>query len=192
MFKIISVSIFISFFLSNLASAASMCDSNITRELEDCAKSNFDLADQVLNKRYREVTSKLPELDRTLFINAQKEWIKYKETTCRGAYESTSPGQEAGIDRWTCLDQMTRTRTNEINYIDTGIGADEFYRALDVVARYYEQGDRNRFITKLVADLAKDENRDWQMYVRDTCALAVRRTREEKDTCVARQQFYRY
>ncbi|SAL10258.1 hypothetical protein AWB71_00154 [Caballeronia peredens] len=185
-------SIFIFCCFSNLASAAAICSSNITRELESCAESNFKMADQLLNRQYRELASKLNEEDRTLFVTAQREWVKYKERTCQEAYESTFPGQEAGIDRWACLEQMTRTRTSEITYTDTGIGADGFYRAIDVVSKYYEQGDRNRFIIKLVADSSRDEERDWQMYVRDTCALTIRRTHEDKNICIARQQFYRY
>ncbi|WP_407642975.1 lysozyme inhibitor LprI family protein [Caballeronia glebae] len=169
-----------------------MCSSSITKNLESCAKSNFELADQGLNKRYREVASRLSEGDRSLLVAAQREWVRHKERTCQEAYESALPGQEAEIDRWTCLDQMTRTRTSELNYIDSGMGGDGFFRAVDIISRYYEHGDRNRFISKLVADSTRDESRDWQEYVRDTCILSARQTHEEENTCIARQQFYRY
>jgi uncharacterized protein YecT (DUF1311 family) len=192
MFKITIVFISIFCFFSTWASATSICSSNITKDLENCAKSNYELADQDLNKRYREIIFKLSEVDRNLLITAQREWVKYKERTCQEAYESTSPGREAGIDRWTCLDQITRTRTSEINYIDSGTGGDDFFRAVDVVSKYYEQGDHSRFIARLVADLDKDGSSDWRQYVSQTCTLAVRRTHEEKNTCIARQQFYRY
>lgn len=170
----------------------SMCTSNVTKELEACAKLNFAYSDRILNSTYSDLSVKLAPADKGLLVRAENKWLAYKEATCQGAFDATSPGEEAGIDKWTCLDQLTRARIEEIEYLNTGIGALGFYKALDVVPKIYEGGSREKFISRLVDLYTKSDDRDWRSYVDDNCKLAVSRVHEDKSDCIARQAFYRY
>jgi uncharacterized protein YecT (DUF1311 family) len=170
----------------------SMCTGNVTKELEACARVNFEYSDKNLNLAYDDLARKLSAADKGILVRTEKEWLTYRGTTCQGVFDAISPGEEAGIDKWTCLDQITRARTEEIQYSNAGIGALGFYKALDVVPKLYEAGSREKFISKLMDVYVKDENKDWRSYVEGNCKLAVSRLREDRSDCVARQAFYRY
>ncbi|MDH6151993.1 MULTISPECIES: lysozyme inhibitor LprI family protein [Paraburkholderia] len=169
-----------------------MCTSNVTKELEACARANFEYSDRILNLAYNDLATKLSPADKGVLVQAEKEWLAYKDATCQGAYDVTSPGAEVGIDKWTCLDQITRAWTEEIQYLDTGIGALGFYKALDIVPTLYENGLREKFTSKLTDIFSKKEDKNWHSYVEANCKLAVARVHEDKSDCIARQVFYRY
>ncbi|QAU24625.1 DUF1311 domain-containing protein [Dyella sp. M7H15-1] len=189
--KLFVLSVFI-LSLPNLAGAGVLCNGKTTHALEECAQSNFKLSDDQLNVFYKDFSSKLSRDQKALLVDAQREWIKYKESTCQAAYDATSPGEEAGIDKWTCLDEVTRARINELHYLDSGIGGDSFLHAVDVVAKLYEGGNRDRFIEKLSKQPASKDDQHWGAYVSKNCILAVQRLHEERNLCVARQNFYSY
>src|ERR1700761_1507358 len=170
----------------------SMCIGNVTEELEACAKANFEYSDQILNLTYNDLAAKLSPADKSALIQAEKAWLAYKDSTCQGAYNATSPGDEAGIDKWTCLDQITRARTGEMQYLKTGIGELGFYQALDIVPKLYEGGSRDKFISKLTGIFSRSDDKNWRSYVENNCKLAVVRVHEDKSVCIARQVFYLY
>jgi uncharacterized protein YecT (DUF1311 family) len=178
--------------LPGVAMARSLCTGNITHEIEVCAKNNFEEADGILNENYKSLVSRLSSQQRQMLVNAEREWAKYKDMTCQGAYDSTNPGEEAGIDKWSCLDQITRTRNRELVFIDVGIGSDDFFKSAEIVAKFYENGNENRFIDRLVNKENENDDASWASYVKLNCALAVVRIHEDEKTCVARQYFYRY
>ncbi|CAE6793344.1 lysozyme inhibitor LprI family protein [Paraburkholderia aspalathi] len=180
------------FVFSSIAAASTLCNSKITRELEACARNNFELSDKQLNGAYRTLASKLQREDAQMLLTAQRAWVAYKEKTCQGAYDATSPGEEAGIDKWTCLDEITKTRLRELQYLESGAGLADFFHAADVVSEYYENGSRNRFIAKLADKALLKDDPNWNLYVAENCKLAVSRFSEEKQDCMARQIFYRY
>jgi uncharacterized protein YecT (DUF1311 family) len=180
-------------FISLCADASqSMCAGSITKEIEACAKKNFDDSDETLNTAYNELAKRLNSSDRRTLIRAEKEWLAYKETTCQEAFDETFPGDEAGIDRWTCLDQITRARIEELHYLNAGIGALGFYKAMDLLPKLYEDGSSEKFVSKLLDIYGKDSNRNWHSYVDDNCKLAVSRLHGSHSECIARQEFYRY
>ncbi|CAE6825650.1 hypothetical protein R75465_06032 [Paraburkholderia aspalathi] len=180
------------FVFSNIAAAGTLCNSKITRELEACARNNFELSDKQLNGAYRVLASKLQREDAQMLLTAQRAWVAYKEKTCQGAYDATSPGEEAGIDKWTCLDEITKTRSRELQYLESGAGLADFFHAADVVSKYYENGNRSRFIDKLADRALVSDDPNWNLYVAENCKLAASRFSEEKQDCMARQSFYRY
>lgn len=180
------------FLLPHISMAYTACTSSVTRELAACAKSNFEESDSHLNSQYKIILAGLTGGDRDALIKTQREWISYKEAVCQGAYESTYPGEEADIDRLTCLDEVTRGRKRELEYLNSGIGGDEFLHATNIVAKYYEHGNRDNFISKLVNEFSRDSDALWRTYVSDNCALVVSRINDKKYECIARQEFYRY
>jgi uncharacterized protein YecT (DUF1311 family) len=171
--------------------AYTACTSNVTRELETCAKINFEESDKDLNIAYKNLLSTLPQRDTDTLTKTQREWISYKETVCQGAYDATFPGEEAGIDKLSCLDQITRARKRELDYLNSGIGGDDFLQAADIVSRFYEHGNRENFISRLVSEFSKDSDAKWHAYVSDNCASSAFRIHDQTDECIARQEFYR-
>lgn len=127
----------------------SMCISNVTEELAACARENFEYSDRILNLTYNGLAAKLSHADKGIFVETEKAWLAYRDSSCQGVHDATSLGEEASIDKWTCLDQITRARIEEIQYLNAGIGALGFYKAIDIVSRLYEDGSREKFISKL-------------------------------------------
>ncbi|KGC70121.1 hypothetical protein DP57_5996 [Burkholderia pseudomallei] len=183
------VLVFLSF---NVSAAQSMCTSNVTKEIEACARKNFEYADSVLNSAYADLASKLSAADRGVLVRAEREWLAYRVATCQDAYDATSPGEEGGVEKWTCFDQITRARADEIQLIGTGIGALGFYKEMDVVPKLYENGAREKFVSKLVGIYSESDADNWRSYVEDNCKLSSSRLHDNKSECVARQVFYRY
>jgi uncharacterized protein YecT (DUF1311 family) len=64
--------ILLSFPLSGCVFAGSMCDESVTRELESCAKKNFDLSNKELNSEYSKVISKFQSKDKDSLREAQR------------------------------------------------------------------------------------------------------------------------
>jgi uncharacterized protein YecT (DUF1311 family) len=180
------------FCLPGIASAYTACTSSITRELETCAKNNFEESDKSMTVAYRNLAGALSAGDKTILLKTQRAWILYKQATCQGAYDATFPGEEAGIDKWTCLNEITRARKHELEYLSSGVGGDEFFRAADKVSKLYEHGNRGNFVSKLVNEFSKESDAAWHEYVINNCILATSRVQDARDECVARQQFYNY
>jgi len=171
--------------------ANSTCDGNITRELEACARENFYLSDKNLNAEYRAVWLKLEAKDKDNLRDTHRLWIKYKITYCQKAFDEVSPGEEAGIDRWACLDRTTDVRLREMQYIDSKIDMRSFFQALTFIAQTYEQGDIGKVVKKLKDLPSAAGDRDWTSYVEANCEMTYSLLREEKDICVARQNFFK-
>ncbi|TKC78925.1 DUF1311 domain-containing protein [Trinickia terrae] len=119
-----------------------VCDSQVTSEIESCARSNFQLADKDLNEKYRGLIGKFDGVDRENLRSAQRYWVVYKDRYCEAAFDATNPGAEAAVEKWACLESVTAERTRELGYIDASSDMTGFYRALTFVARYYEGGDQ--------------------------------------------------
>lgn len=177
---------------SNAVMAGSLCKGNVTRELEACAKNNFESSDKKLNVAYKTFSSKLSGQPRQTLVNAQREWISYKEKSCQTTNDSINAGEEAGIEKRVCLDQLTKIRTKELQYMDSGSGMEDFFHAVEIVSRLYEGGDRNKFIDKLANNLPENDNSDWRSYTAENCNLTAARLHEGSKDCMARQNFYRY
>ncbi|CAB3788561.1 lysozyme inhibitor LprI family protein [Paraburkholderia caffeinilytica] len=178
--------------LSSTAIADPICDSIITRELEQCVRVNFESSDRNLNSAYKILAQKLSPQQRKILLTSQREWVIYKEKICQAVYDFITPGQEAGIEKWSCLDEITKTRSRELRYIDSASGMNEFFRAADIVSKLYEGGDRSRFIDKLTNMALENSDSHWNYYITENCKLLAARFHEEKRECIARQVFYEY
>lgn len=186
------VILFIASTFSTVAMAGRLCNSNGTRELETCAKENLESSDKKLNLAYKDLASKLSGKNKEALLYSQRGWISYKDKYCQSVYDYTFPGKEAGIEKFTCLDSLTKTRTKELNYINSGSEMDDFLHAADVVSQLYEGGDRSKFIEKLVDRASTNDDPDWTYYITKNCKLTAIRLHEERKDCMARQGFHRY
>ncbi|WP_183085236.1 lysozyme inhibitor LprI family protein [Trinickia fusca] len=183
--------LFLGLTLCGVSVASKICDSTATEQLEACAKSNYAEADGKLNSAYKDLLSKTTYQHKNLLVTAQQNWIKYKEKYCQDAFDATSPGQEAGIDRWSCLEAVTRARERELQYFALNDDLSDFYHAVDFVARTYEGGDRDKVIKKINFGYPSKDDGLWLNYVEENCKLASAMFHEDRLTCVARQNFYR-
>jgi uncharacterized protein YecT (DUF1311 family) len=179
------------FILSNSAHSKSVCDSQITRDIETCAKSNFKETDAELNRFYQALGKKWVEADRKKLQQAQRYWIQYKTRYCQVAFDETSPGQEAGIDKWAYLESVTSTRTRELLFLDNSYSMSDFKQALNFMANEYENGNVGQVLNKLSRDTPDGNNQDWFRYVEANCQMTHAKLREEHDVCVARMNFYK-
>ncbi|WP_341317367.1 lysozyme inhibitor LprI family protein [Paraburkholderia sp. IMGN_8] len=179
------------FLISNAAHSRPVCGSPVTREIETCAESNFKEADAELNRVYQALGKKWVEGDRKQLQQAQRYWIQYKTKYCQAAFDETSPGQEAGIDKWACLESVTFTRTRELLFLDNSYSMKDFKRALTFMANEYENGNEGQVLNKLARDMPDGKNQDWLRYVEANCQMTHTKLREEHDVCVARMNFYK-
>lgn len=183
------VFILLFFPLTGCVFAGSMCDESVTRELKSCAKNNFDLSNKELNSEYSTIMSRFQSRDKDSLRETQRLWIKYKEAYCQAAFDAVSPGEEAAIDKWTCLDSVTRVRLGELQYINSGVSDNSFSRSINFISKTYEGGDISKVITKLGDLPSASLDPRWTLYVEANCKLTYSRLHEEKDVCIARQNF---
>ncbi|MBB3262121.1 uncharacterized protein YecT (DUF1311 family) [Paraburkholderia bannensis] len=186
--KIIFLSIL---FLVSQSSFSKPCDAQTNNDLERCAQAGYESSDKQLNSSYADLLKKLPEVDRKNLIVTQRAWIGFKEKYCQSQFDSIRPGEEAGIDKWTCLDTITESRAKEIGYLAGVSGMEEFRRSLKLMANLYEHGDTEKVISKLLTYNAQRNDQNWINYVNLDCRMTNSRLSEEHNACVARLNFYR-
>ncbi|WP_158683363.1 lysozyme inhibitor LprI family protein [Burkholderia sp. BE12] len=186
-----NIAFFVLVMISSAAFSKVVCNGQTNAELTNCAQTNYEEADKILNRSYSEFLGKAAPLEKQNLILAQRAWVTYKEKYCNAAFDATAPGAEASIDKWTCLTSATEMRTNEIRYLGSSIGMDDFRRSLSVMANLYENGDTNKVISKLIKSTPDGSNPDWVKYVDLNCKMTAAKLREEHNACVARLNFFK-
>ncbi|SAK73751.1 hypothetical protein AWB75_04057 [Caballeronia catudaia] len=183
--------ILVTLFFSHMANARSVCDSQLTQELAQCAKSNYEEADAGLNRQYSSVAKNVSDAERSKLREVQRFWIAYKTRYCKDAFKSTNPGSEASIETWSCLESVTDSRSKELSFIYSSSGMRDFNSALAFMANEYEHGDRSKVIAKLVLHVPDANNLDWKRYTDSNCQITHEKLGEDHDGCVARMNFYK-
>lgn len=173
------------------AFSKNICNGQTNAELITCAQTNYKSADSYLNETYSNVLRKIPSSDKQGLIATQKAWVAYKDKYCNLAFENTAPGEEAPIDKWSCLTSVTEARTNEIRFISSSIGMDDFRRSLTVMANLYENGDVGKVLSKLVKNTSDGTNPDWLKYVSLNCKMTSEKLQEDREICIARLNFFK-
>lgn len=91
------------------------CESPMTTlEMNICAGQEYKVADQKLNRVYRQLQSKLNGKQKQRLTNAQLAWIKFRDTNCnyeKGQFEGGTMASQVGTY---CLAGMTEKRTKEL------------------------------------------------------------------------------
>nr|WP_249203630.1 lysozyme inhibitor LprI family protein [Burkholderia ambifaria] len=177
--------------ISSAAFSKAACNGQTNAELTDCAQTNYEAADKILNRSYNDFLGKSTAPEKQNLIAAQRAWVTYKEKYCNAAFDATTPGAEASIDKWTCLTSVTEARTNEIRYLESSIGMDDFRRSLAVMANLYENGDTTKVIYKLTKNTSDGNNPNWVKYVDLNCKMTAAKLHEERNVCTARLNFFK-
>jgi hypothetical protein len=84
---------------------------------------------------------------------------------------------------------VTRVRLGELQYIDSGVSDNSFSHSINLVSKTYKGGDISKVIKKLGDLPSASLDPGWTLYVEANCKLTHSRLHEEKDVCIARQNF---
>ena len=123
-----AIAIEVTFFLSTLPIAAA--DREMTQEYSTCLEQsngvsaemiNCILAETVrqdarLNKNYKNLLSKLAAERKSALIEAQRAWIKFRDTNC-GFYANPEGGSTARMAANECILNATAQRATELRLL---------------------------------------------------------------------------
>jgi uncharacterized protein YecT (DUF1311 family) len=93
------------------------CNPSLSRsnaEEKNCANRASEVADNKLNKVYKQIYSKLSRAEKKQLIKAQSNWIKFRDDNCRFEVEMNRGGTGYGAFLSTCTKRMTGARTKEL------------------------------------------------------------------------------
>lgn len=95
-------------FFSNIALAQTQSEMNAT------AYAKYKKADAELNKVYKQLMAVLDKKEKSLLIQAEKDWIKYRDSHCKFEAAQYEGGSIQPLIYSTCLEELTRKRVAEI------------------------------------------------------------------------------
>lgn len=90
-----------------------------------CARHRYDLADQALNRQYRQNMKVLQETgDKQRLRDAQRAWLVFRDKDCLA---ETGPREESGsiwpLQHFSCLQKHTARRTEDLKTQTCGMEA---------------------------------------------------------------------
>ncbi|WMI99827.1 lysozyme inhibitor LprI family protein [Pseudomonas chlororaphis subsp. aurantiaca] len=174
--------------LVSSAMADAKCDANTVANLDvaRCSQESLAKIDKILNEQYKALSTELTPVLKTDLLSSQKLWIRLRDEQCNNEDEASS-GQEAPIEKLSCLNQFTSFRVNEIVYLRTGVIADGFYKAVSIV----NEKTTSMNYAKAVAYIGGDMNFGpvWSEYAKNNCAMTQKLYGESSDRCLSRMRF---
>lgn len=82
------------------------------------------IADQSLNATYRDVRSRVTDEQRRELLQAQRQWLGYRDTVCaRESPQADSGADDHGSARTRCLETLTKARTAELQAYGQSLGS---------------------------------------------------------------------
>jgi uncharacterized protein YecT (DUF1311 family) len=111
-------------FLSSALSAAPCEPAHSNQCIEARTAGEFDNADAALNQLYRQLIERMsppqpdpyvnfPEL-KSQFIEAQRQWLKFRDKECEAWYLINQAGTQRNIDHLVCLRDRTADRVHQL------------------------------------------------------------------------------
>lgn len=94
--------------------AAQCKDAVSTKEMQDCADTEYKKADADLNKVYDDTLKKLKPEDVLLLKKAQRAWLAYPDAHCDAQYHLFGGGSIASVSLTQCRATLTANRAKEI------------------------------------------------------------------------------
>jgi len=103
------------FSLVTAGGAAAQCkDAVSTKDMQDCADSEYKKADADLNSVYQATLRKLKPDDAALLKKAQRAWLAYRDAHCDAQYHLFAGGSIAAVSLTQCRATLTAARAKEI------------------------------------------------------------------------------
>jgi uncharacterized protein YecT (DUF1311 family) len=93
------------------------CKAQTQSEMNEEAFGDYQKADAELNAVYKEIIKDASEKQKKLLVQAQKDWIKFRDSKC--AYEASiyEGGSMQPMVRYSCLEETTKARTEDLRLI---------------------------------------------------------------------------
>lgn len=96
-------------------------------DMTDCAKQDFETADQALNVSYQAAIEMMDSIDADLpkadqgavaaLKAAQRAWIEVRDNTCLAEGFSWAGGSGRGMVELACKARVTKSRTDDLNIL---------------------------------------------------------------------------
>ncbi|MGQ7944865.1 lysozyme inhibitor LprI family protein [Flavobacterium sp. WC2509] len=83
-------------------------------EMNATANANYKKADTQLNKVYKQLMAILDKNEKTLLIQAEKDWVKFRDSHCKFEASQYEGGSIQPLIYSTCLEELTEKRIAEI------------------------------------------------------------------------------
>lgn len=94
---------------------ASPCDkATSTYEAATCFDEEYRTTDKRLNVVYKNQRANLDEKGKTLFRDAQRAWIKFRDAECLNAADSSRGGTDSAIVGLRCQTILTERRIKDL------------------------------------------------------------------------------
>lgn len=103
-----------------LLCAFQMAFSQTQGQMNAQALSDYNRADADMARMYKLVMSRLPsQAKKTLLLEAQRAWIKYKESHCKAYANLFEGGSMYPLIYYSCLEELTIDRKKKLQaYLD--------------------------------------------------------------------------
>ncbi|MGE4322109.1 MAG: lysozyme inhibitor LprI family protein [Sphingobium sp.] len=122
------------FLLAAMGAPAPACDAPVSQaDMNLCARRDYEAADAQLNAEWRKATATMkardeaagPPTDRqptyaAALLQSQRAWLSYRDAQCRLAGYSMRGGTAEPLTVSTCLEQLTRTRIQQLKDLQQG------------------------------------------------------------------------
>jgi uncharacterized protein YecT (DUF1311 family) len=105
---------FFAFFLMLVSaglSSAQCKDAVSTKDMQDCADTQWKKSDAELNRTYAEILKKLEAPDADRLRKAQRAWVTYRDAHCEAEYQLYAGGSIAPLTLTQCRATLTDQRT---------------------------------------------------------------------------------
>ncbi len=108
----------------NTVAQAPDCDNAQTQvDINQCAAKAAEVADEKLNQVYQQVKSTLSAGEKTLLTDAQLAWIEFRDKNCEFSRSRFEGGSIAPTVYSSCLERITKQRTEELEGYAQGMDA---------------------------------------------------------------------
>lgn len=78
------------------------------------ASANYKKSDVHLNKVYKQLMAILDKNEKPLLIQAEKDWIKYRDSHCKFEASEYEGGSMQPLIYYICIEKLTKQRIAEI------------------------------------------------------------------------------
>ncbi|KPQ32503.1 MAG: hypothetical protein HLUCCO16_20045 [Phormidium sp. OSCR] len=160
--------------LSSQAQSNPNCSSPQTQaEMNICARQSLERADSELNRVYSQVINNQSATHRELLIDAQLDWIDYRDATCELAGDGVRGGSLQPLYITTCHTTLTETRTAELAaYAENRYPRSTATRFSDVEPQY--RSALSRRTRQSNSSLVAAADNAWQNYRNSVCEFEQR------------------
>lgn len=107
----------ISLFVFSCITGTTFCQTQ--QQMNNEAKIAHEKADADMAKKYKYVMEKLSSpTQKNLLLEAQRAWIKYKETHCKALANQYEGGSMYPLVYYSCLEELTIQRKKQLDRYD--------------------------------------------------------------------------